>query len=130
MAPFFSPAELIDDLVYVLTTGGLLHASEELQFRTAGDHVTAFAVSMMHGVEITLEDGFTAELVGHCGDGLPIQVWAAIPLEVDGRTNTFHVPAFFTEIDPRKQCSPALAKEKIWGAPVEMLDGGALDFVR
>jgi len=126
--PAFTDAEVLDDLVHILGTAGLLDAADRAAFSAVAPFLALYVVSLMHGSAVILEDGGRADLVaGFANDQGRLEVKARLIYGDLGKPIFAPVCIFWTTLLGREHCAEPLIDDPThWEGPIEIDAAGKL----
>ncbi len=131
--PAFTSDQLFVEFKEVIVKNKLIEAPEVGSLQTAKSFLTLYALSVMHGTSIKLENGQNAKLyAGFANSERHLEVKIEIIFEELGKPLMVPICLFLTDMHPENHCDSKLIKDKNpvlmdhWKFPLYINDEGRL----
>jgi hypothetical protein len=131
--PAFTAAQLFDEFGYVLWRNGLVSDVDRPLLEGARDFISLYALVVMHGSAIVLENGQKAALyAGFANEKRFLEVKVEIVFNDLSKPVMVPICLFYTELNSQNHCAPDLLATldpvlvDHWSAPIEINADGKL----
>lgn len=126
--PAFTDTALIDELEHILAEAGLLRKADRAAFGQLSEFIALYAVTLMHGSAVVLENGDRAQLVaGFDNDQRCLEVKAMLTVHDVKKPVSAATCLFWTTLPSAAHCAPAMLKdESQWAGPLQLDSDGRL----
>lgn len=124
----FSGERLFDDFSATLKSHAILHKSELPEFEKFKPLLLLFAVSVMHGCKVVLDDGTAVQLDSQKSQD--ISVYASVPISQEPNSVSIASPIFYTGLDASTHCETELLEAARWDFEIEVTKNMKLGSLR
>lgn len=135
--PAFTDDQLFKEFGHVLLQNSIIERHETATLDEARAFLTLYAISRMHGSQITLGDGMKGEvLAGFANRERRLEVKVMITFLDAPKPITAPICMFLSSLQPEAHCEPALLDKgniglpNAWDEPIEVGDTGKLMLIR